>query len=129
MGGQNRDHQGVGKEGAELRGGDAGLPGAGECVGQGALTRRRAGQSMRPRAADVVQILGDVGEVREVAEGSDDSVRLAGRQAVQQALQLPSRRFVLIAVEADGGLPDALDQAKHRVALLVAYGVAEDFAK
>ena len=84
---------------------------------------------MRARAADVVQILSDVGEVREVAEGADNPGRLAWRQAVQQTFQFPPRCFILVAVEADGGLADALDQAKHRLAFLAAYGVAEDAAE
>ena len=41
----------------------------------------------------------------------------------------PPRRFVLVAVEADGGLPDALDQAEHRLAFLAADGIAKDAAE
>ena len=33
---------------------------------------------------------------------------------------------VLVAMEPDRGLPDALDQVEHVGALLVAHGVAED---
>ena len=42
-----------------------------------------------------------------------------------------SRRavFVLVAVEADGGLPDTLDQAEHRLAFLGTDGVAKDAAE
>ena len=41
-------------------------------------------------------------------------------------LELASRRAVFVAMKADRGLPDALDQVEHVGALLVAHGVAED---
>ncbi len=37
-----------------------------------------------------------------------------------------ARGAVLVAMEPDRGLPDALDQVEHVGALLVAHGVAED---
>ena len=40
-----------------------------------------------------------------------------------------TRRPVVIPVEADRGLPDALDQIEHVGAFLVAHGVAEDAPK
>ena len=39
------------------------------------------------------------------------------------------RRFALLAVEADGILSDALDQAEHCTAFLAANGVAENAAE
>ncbi len=76
--------------------------------------------------ADVVLVLGDVGEVGEIAEGADDAHRLRGRHAVEDLLELAAGEPVLIAVEPDRGLPDALDQVEQIGALLVAHGVAED---
>jgi len=64
--------------------------------------------------------------MRKIAEGADDAHGLAGRHAVEDGLQLVPRRPVVIAVEPDRGLPDALDQLEHIGALLVAHGVAED---
>ena len=50
----------------------------------------------------------------------------AARQAVQRGLELAPRRLVLVAVEADRGLADALDDLEDRLALLLAHRVAED---
>ena len=84
---------------------------------------------MRPGAADVMLVLGDVGEVREVAEGADDLDGLAARQAVQRRFELAPRRVVLVAVEADRRLADALDDVEDRLAFLLADRVAEDPAE
>ena len=43
--------------------------------------------------------------------------------------ELAAGEPVLVAVEPDRGLPDALDQVEHIGALLVAHGVAEDAAE
>ena len=48
---------------------------------------------------------------------------------VEDALELTPREAVLVAVEPDRGLPDALDQVEHVGALLVAHGIAEDAPK
>ena len=56
-------------------------------------------------------------------------MRLAVRQAVQRRLELAARGFVLVAVEADRGLADALDDLEDRLALLAADRVAEDAAE
>jgi hypothetical protein len=41
---------------------------------QAAFARRRAGQVVGAAAADVVLVLGDVGQLQEVAEGADDGL-------------------------------------------------------
>ena len=117
------------KKRCEPVGGDAGLLRPAEGMRQGAFARWRAGQVVRAGAADMVQVLGDVGEVREVAEGADDPGGLLGRQAVEQGLELVPRGLVLVAMEADGGLADALDQGEHGLAFLGPYRVAEDGAE
>ncbi|MHC2408939.1 hypothetical protein ACVJGC_001530 [Bradyrhizobium diazoefficiens] len=76
--------------------------------------------------ADVVLVLGDVGEVGEIAEGADDPHRLGGRHAVEDLLELAAGEPVLVAVEPDRGLADALDQVEQVGALLVAHRVAQD---
>ena len=49
-----------------------------------------------------------------------------GRDLAFDEFELAPRRPVLVAMEPDRGLPDALDQVEHVGALLVAHGVAED---
>ena len=53
----------------------------------------------------------------------------ADRHAVEDGLELAPRRLVVVAMEPDRGLPDALDQVEHVGALLVAHGVAENAAE
>ena len=55
-----------------------------ERVGELPALRRRAGERVRAAAAVLVHVLGDVGEVREVAERADDVERLRDRQVVEQ---------------------------------------------
>ena len=93
---------------------------------QHAGRRRAAGRRARPHLPDVVLILGDVGQMREIAEGAHDAQGLADRHAVEDQLELAPRRLVVVAVEPDRGLPDAFDQVEHVGALLVAHGVAEN---
>ena len=71
-------------------------------------------------------VLGDVGEVREIAEGADDAERLVGRQAAHDRLQLLPGGLVGVAVELDAGAPDVFDELEHRIALLGAHRVAQD---
>ena len=62
----------------------------------------------------------------EIAEGADDPQRLGGRHAVEDLLELAAGEPVLVAVEPDRGLADALDQIEQVGALLVAHRVAQD---
>ena len=84
---------------------------------------------MRPVAADVVLVLGDVGEMREIAEGAHDREGLVGAEAVEDRLELAPRGRLVVAVEADRGLADLLDERVGLLALLLAHGVAEDAAE
>jgi hypothetical protein len=81
---------------------------------------------MRARPADVMLVFGDIGEVREVAEGAADQDGVVGREIIEDCLQLLTRALVLVAAEPDGRLPDALDGREHRLAFLLAHGIAED---
>ena len=91
--------------------------------------RRPAGCGLGPHLADVVLVLGDVGEVGEIAEGAHDPQGLADRHAVEDQFQFAPGRLVVVAMEPDRGLPDAFDQVEHVGPLLVAHGVAEDAAE
>ena len=81
---------------------------------------------MRAVAADVVLILGDVGQMREIAVGANDRERLVGAEAVERRLEFAPRANFVVAMEADRGPADLLDQLVHLFALLLAHGVAED---
>ena len=77
-------------------------------------------------AADVVLVLGDVGEVREIAEGAHDRQRLVVVETVDCRRQFAPRAGLVVAMEPDRGLTDALDILKCLFALLLAHGVAEN---
>ena len=80
---------------------------------------------LRAGAADDVLVLGDVGEVREIAEGPDDGDGLVGVEAEQDLLELAPRTLVDLAMETGGDAPDGLDQIVDRVAFLIAQRIAE----
>ena len=80
-------------------------------------------------AADMMLILGDVGEVREIAVGAHNRERLVGAQAVERRLELAPRGDLVVAMEADRGPADLLDQLEDLFALLLPDGVAEDSPK
>ncbi len=84
---------------------------------------------MGARAADVVLILGDIGEMREKAEGADDLQRLGGRQTVEHRFESPARAGILIAAKAHRTLANALDNVEDCLAALLAHRVAEDAAE
>ena len=84
---------------------------------------------MRAVAADVVLILGDIGEMREIAEGAHDRERLVGVEAVERRLEFAPRADLVVAMEADRGLADALDEVENLRAFLLAHGVAEHAAE
>ncbi len=91
MGGQHRRDMAGGEEGRELRARDARLPGARERVGHRALAWCRSGEGVRAGATDVVLVLGDIGQVREEAEGADHLDGVSAREAVQRAFELAPR--------------------------------------
>jgi GNAT superfamily N-acetyltransferase len=71
VGGEHRRHQRAVEEAGQRRGvGRTAVERALERVRQAALARCRAGDQVRARAPDVVLVLGDVGQVGEIAEGA-----------------------------------------------------------
>ena len=97
-----------------------------QCQRQRSGTRCPAGGRARPHLTDVVLVFGDVGEVREIAEGAHDAHGLADRHAVEDEFELMPGRPVVVPVEADRGLPDAFDQIEYVGTFLIAHGVAQD---
>jgi hypothetical protein len=71
-------------------------------------------------------VLGDIGQMREVAERADNADRLLGRQAADGILQLLPGGGLGIATEAKGGLPDLFDELEGALAFLRAHRLAED---
>lgn len=122
MRGQDRTDKRALEEIAQHVGADSCALGLGQCLRQHAGAAALAGAHL----ADVVLVLGDVGEVGKVAEGTDDPHRLRSRHAVEDLLELAAGNPILVAVKPDRGLPDALDQIEHVCALLVAHRVAQD---
>ena len=123
---QDRAAQSVGEERLQLLPRDAGVAGAIERVGHRALPRRRLGHGVGAGAADVVLVLGEVGEMREIAESADDAQRLVRRQAAHDRLQLLPGGLVGVAMELHAGAPDVFDQLEHRLAFLGPHRVAQD---
>ncbi len=80
-------------------------------------------------AAHVVAVLGDVGQVREIAERADHTDGLVGRQVLQQVVERRAGARVALEPISDRQAADALDQLEGLVALLFADHVAEDAAE
>src|ERR1700723_529262 len=126
MSGQDRTDQRACEEMAQISGAETGRPRVRQGLGQGAWPGRSAGAAPRAHLPDVVLVFGKVGEMREIAEGAHDAHGLADRHAVEDELELAPRRPVVVPVEPDRGLPDALDQIEYVGAFLIAYGISED---
>jgi hypothetical protein len=87
---------------------------------------------MRPTAPILVDVLGNVGEVRKVAERANDVQHVGNGQRVEQSGELGAcsgRVAPSSPVETDGRLPDRLDPGKPRVAGLRPEDIAEDAAQ
>jgi len=79
--------------------------------------------------ADVMLVFGDVGELRKVAESADDLDALTMREVVQYRLELMPRGFIFVAVEADRGPANVLNDREDRLAFLAADRIAENAAE
>ena len=119
----------MGEEALELLARQSRLPRATERIGHRARTWCGLGLGIGAGTADVMLVLGDVGEMGEVAEGADDGEGAAHRQAAHDLLQLLARALVGVAMELHPGAADVLDQLEHFLAFLGAHGVAEDPAE
>src|SRR5438128_1530619 len=79
--------------------------------------------------ADVMLVFGDVGKLGKVAERADDLDALTMREAIQCRLELAPRCFIFVAVEADRGPANALNDCENRLAFLAADRIAENAAE
>src|SRR5262249_34842303 len=82
-----------------------------------------------PGATDVVLVLGDVGQMREIAKRADDPDGLVLGEAADDRLEFLTRRRFGVAMEPQRGLADALDNSEDLIAFLGADGFAEDTTK
>src|SRR4029077_2614097 len=78
-------------------------------------------------AALPVDVFGDVGQQREMAERQDDRDRQVNIDAVEHAPHLGP--VDLRAPHPEGFHPSSLDEVEHLVAVLLAHGVAQDGAQ
>jgi len=72
-------------------------------------------------------VVGDIGQLREDGEATDQQARLVQAQGVQHVLQLGIG--LAVAMLAHRPLADVLDQVEDRLALLLADHVAEEAAQ
>jgi hypothetical protein len=91
--GQHRRNEGVSKKSRSLRL-DAGSLDA-SAHGPGCLRAARAGQIVGAAAADVVLVLGDVGQMQEIAEGAHHRNHRLARQLVEHGFQFGARGGVV----------------------------------
>ena len=82
------------------------------------FARRLARELVAPEDAVVVLVLGDVREVREVAEGPDHRDGRLDVERVEPLGQRGARRRVAVATKAHGVLPDVLDDLEDLGALV-----------
>ena len=129
VGGQHRTDQGAIEEVPQRRSADTGVARAADRMSDGSGTRRCTGERVRPCSANMMLILGNVGEMGEVTERPHDPHRLSGRQIVQERLQRVASGFVVVAMEANRQLPNTLDDVEDRLSFALANGVAENSAE
>ena len=94
-----------------------------------AFARRRTGQIVGAPAPDMVLVLGDVGQLQEIAEGADDGLRRVARQRIEEGSEFGAGGRIALPGEAHGGLADALDNFENLITFLLTHGVAERPAK
>jgi hypothetical protein len=127
--GQHRPHLGALEEIAQRAGIGTGTERPLHRQRQAALAWLRAGADVGARTADVVLVLGDVGQVRKVAEGPHHHVGPLARQLLQHGLHLLARGKVVVAMKAQRKAADLLDALEKFGAFLLAHGVAEQAAE
>src|SRR5262249_10749708 len=126
---QDRADQNGAEHVEELRARNIGVFCAGERPSDGALLWRLAHELVVAHGADVVEILGDIGEMRKIGPCPYDFDGAIPWQAVERRLELGSGGRFAIAPKLDRELADALDCYERLLALLPANGVAQDAAE
>lgn len=94
-------------------------------VAQAAARGRVAGQGAGALAAVLVAVLGDVGQVQEIAEGARHRVGVAALQVLDALFQQLAVGGVAFAAEFDGGAAQRLDGVEDAFA----FAFGDDFAQ
>ena len=81
------------------------------------------------RAADVLLVLRDIGEMREIGKSAHDLDRCVAREAVEGRFQFRSRGVVVITAELDRDLTNALYSREYSLTLLLADDIAQKAAE
>src|SRR5262245_54250959 len=129
MSGEHRANDGIREEVLQFGPGNGRITSASKRMSHGAFARCRSGQRVGSGPANMMLVFGDVGELRKVAESANDLDVLTMREAIQCRLELVSRGFIVVAVEADRGPANALDDCEDRRTLLAADGIAKNAAE
>ena len=98
-------------------------------MAEATLARRRTGDQMGARAADVMLIFRNIGQQREIAESARQLRGFFLRQRLQRVRQLRARRFIIVAPETNGQLAHMFDALEGGVAQVAADGVAQQTAQ
>ena len=125
MRGEDWLDMGVGEEGAQGRGVDAGGRRLAQGMGDGAMARRVAGPVVTAGPANVMLVFGDIGQMREQTEGAHDVDGLDGVELVEDRFQFRFRRRIVALMVAHRGQADRFNQIKGGLTLLRAQGIAE----
>jgi hypothetical protein len=80
---------------------------------------------MRASTPNMMDVFGDVREVRKTTEGPYDLNGAMCAERTQQVLEHPTGRTVLISMEADGQLANAFDEREGWLALLFPKSISE----
>jgi hypothetical protein len=114
--GQHRHHAGVGQQAADARHAHAVPAQRLHRFAQAAARRGVVGDRAGALAAVLVAVVGDVGQVQEVAEGAGDRVGVAVLQALDALLQQFAVGVVAFAAELHGGAAQGLDGVEDALA-------------
>ncbi len=126
--GQHRRHVGLGQHRGDVGGVQLGRVQPLETHRQRAFLQS-AGRFVVRAAAHVVAVLGDVGQVREIAEGADHAHRLVARQVLQQPVEHRAGAGVLLQPVGHRQLAHPLDELERGLAFLFMDHLAEDAAE
>ena len=95
------------------------------CARAIAFLQRCGCRALGAQLADVLLVLGDIGEMRKIAEGANDAHGIVERHAVQDAFELAACRLVVVAMETHRRRADPFDQVEDRATFLIAHRVAK----
>ena len=126
---QHRADQGVIKKRSQRGSGNATRDGVIDRVGDRAFARLRTFTCVGAVAPYAMLVLGDVGEMREIAESANDLTGRGGGEPVQNGLKLAPGDFIGVAMKPHGGAANVLDQLEDGLAFLLAHHISQHAAQ